>query len=128
MSDATRRLKERAAAQGDPLAAASVQADMARTGRGVSGFLEALVGKNIFVEGIRINLRGRLIEVLYHGDGAPAGLVLSPCQRVSYFERAGPQANYTYTHTRPRMIPYEIVHDIGEEGFAEGKWDEVKAR
>lgn len=121
MSDSETRRKERRAATGDAGAAAEVERARARVGEGVLGFLQELVGKQVYVEGIRINYRGILEEVLTYGDGAPAALV-GRWQRVSYFEKGGPNASYTFTHTRPHLIPYEVVHDVGEEGFHEGAW------
>lgn len=126
MSDEEREKRARKArASGDASEAAAVEREQARVGEGVMGFLEELVGKRIFVEGVRINYRGSLRGVMRHGDGTPAGLVIQPCQRVSYFNRPGPDKNYTYTHTKPRLVPYEMVHDVGEEGFAEGDWSPV---
>lgn len=127
MSDEERRKKERKAKVNadDQLAAAAVERENARTGDGVIGFLDKLVGRTIYVEGIRINYRGVLRSVPRHGDGTPAGLVMEPCQRVSYFQRSGPDRNYVFTHTKPRLVPYECVHDVGEEGFAEGEWPKV---
>lgn len=58
-------------------------------------------------------------------DMARTGDGVQPCQRVSYFNRPGPDKNYAFTHTKPRLIPYEMVHDIGEEGFAEGAWSAI---
>lgn len=110
---------------GDQQAAAAVERDQARVGEGILGFLDELVGKQVYVEGARINYRGTLVKVLRHGDGTPGGLLMSPCQRVSYFNRPGPNKDYTYTHTRPRLVPWEMVHDVGEEGFAEGTWSRV---
>lgn len=69
--------------------------------------------------------RGTLLRVLRHGDGTPAGLLMHPCQRVSWFQRKGPETNYTYTHTKPRLVLWEMVHDVGEEGFAEGPWSRI---
>jgi hypothetical protein len=127
MSDEDRQKRARKArVSGDPAEAAAVERDQGRVGEGVLGFLDELVGKNVFVEGVRINYRGTLRSVMRHGDGTPAGLVMQPCQRVSYFQqRTGPDKSYTYTHTRPRLVPYEVVHDVGEEGFAEGAWAPV---
>lgn len=126
--DENRRRRERkAAATGDQQEAARVERDMARVGEGVHGFLDELVGKQIYIEGVRINYRGTLRRVLRHGDGMPGALILQPCQRVSYFNRPGPDKSYAFTHTRPRLIPYEVVHDIGEEGFAEGPWSKIES-
>jgi hypothetical protein len=49
-------------------------------------------------------------------------LIFQPCQRVSYFQRRGPDVNYAYTHTKPHLVPWDSVHDLGEEGFVGGKW------
>lgn len=117
MSDESARLRARRGDDG-----ARVERDQARMGMGVLGFLDALVGKRIYVEGARINYRGTLVSVIRHGDGTPGGLVMRPCQRVSYFGKQGPNESYTYTHTNPRLVPWEMVHDVGEEGFAEGAW------
>ncbi len=126
MSDERRQKAARdARAAGDGEAMARAEADRRRAGHGIAGFLDALVGQSIYVEGVRINYRGTLREVLYHADGAPAGLILAPCQRVSYFTQQGPNQSYTYTHTEPRLVPYEVVHDVGAEGFATGKWPGV---
>jgi hypothetical protein len=126
--DEERRKRERKAlAHVDASAAAAVERDQARVGQGVIGFLEELVGRTVYVEGVRINYRGVLKQVLRHGDGTPAGLVMQPCQRVSYFNRRGPDQSYVFTHTQPRLVPYEVVHDVGEEGFAEGAWPGVKS-
>lgn len=125
MSDEDRRKKERKARMGDTQAAAQVEHANARIGEGVHGFLDELIGKQIYIEGARINYRGILRQVLRHGDGMPGALVLQPCQRVSYFNRPGPDRNYTFTHTQPRLVPYEMVHDVGEEGFAEGAWSAI---
>ena len=128
MSDEKRRKAERdARAAGDQDAMSRAEADKRRAGVGVGGFLEALIGQAIYVEGVRINYRGTLREVLYYADGAPAGLVMAPCQRVSYFGKNGPDTNYTYTHTEPRLVPYEVVHDVGAEGFSGAKWPGVRA-
>lgn len=129
MSDEEKRRKERKALANpdDTAAAAAVERDNARIGDGIFGFLEELLEKKIYVEGARINYRGVLRKVLRHGDGTPAGLVMAPCQRVSWFQKNGPEAGYTYTHTKPRLVPYEMVHDVGEEGFAEGAWPGVKS-
>lgn len=121
VSDAEIRRKERKAKTGDLNAAAEVERSRTRLGEGVLGFLQELVGKQIYVEGIRINYRGILEDVITYGDGSPAALV-GRWQRVSYFEKSGPNGSYTYTHTKPHLIPYEVVHDVGEEGFAEGAW------
>lgn len=125
MNDEERRRNQRAAREGDAMAMVRENVEQARSGEGVVGFLEALIGTTVYIEGVRINYRGTLRRVLYHGDGSCAGLVLQPCQRVSYFERSGPQENYTYTHTEPRLVPYEMVHDVGAEGFAEGNWRKI---
>jgi hypothetical protein len=122
VNDEQRQRNKRAAKQGDGMAAVREQVEQARVGDGIAGFLAGLIGKMVYVEGVRINYRGTLQRVFYHGDGAVSGLVLNPCQRVSYFEKTGPQASYTYTHTKERLIPYEVVHDVGEEGFVEGAW------
>ena len=126
MSDEKRRKAEHDARKGDPDALARAEADRRRSGHGVAGFLDELVGQAIYVEGVRINYRGTLREVLYHADGAPAGLVLAPCQRVSYFGKGGPGDGYTYTLTEPRLVRYEVVHDVGAEGFAGQKWPAVR--
>ena len=127
MSDEERRKKERKAkVDGDAATAAAVERDNARFGDGLTGFLDELVGKNIYIEGVRINYRGTLRAVLRHGDGTPAALVLQPCQRVSYFQRGGPDRSYVFTHTQPRLVPYEVVHDVGVEGFVEGEWPQIK--
>lgn len=127
MSDEKRRKRERdAQAEGGTAALAGAHADRRRSGHGIAGFLDELIGQTIYVEGVRINYRGTLREVLYHADGMPAGLVMNPCQRVSYFQQTGPNTAYTYTHTEPRLVPYEVVHDVGLEGFAGGKWPAIK--
>lgn len=127
MTDEDNRKRQREAkVNGDEIAAAKVERDQARVGAGVIGFLEELVGKQIYVEGARINYRGTLRGVLAHGDGTPAGLLMEPCQRVSYFNRPGPDKNYAFTHTKPRLVPWEMVHDVGEEGFAEGVWSKIQ--
>jgi hypothetical protein len=117
MRDAERRAKQRPAEAGDTQAVAEVERDNARTGRGVAGFLLALVGKQVWIEGVRINYRGILLDVLFNGDGSVAGLVLHPFQRISYFNKKEPDTNYTFTHTKPHLVPYECIHDIGEEGL-----------
>lgn len=124
--DENRRRREHKAREGDPQEAVRVERDMARVGEGVHGFLDELIGKQIYIEGVRINYRGTLRQVLRHGDGMPGALILQPCQRVSYFNRPGPDKNYAFTHTKPRLVPYEMVHDVGEEGFAEGEWSKIQ--
>ena len=127
MSDEERqRLKRAARVSGDDADAARVEREDARVGAGVVGFLEELVGKQIYVEGARINYRGTLQGILLHGDGTPAGLLMQPCQRISYFNRPGPDKNYTYTHTKRRLVPWDMVHDVGEEGFVEGVWSKIQ--
>lgn len=124
MSDQEKRARERKAKAGDPSAAAAVERDQARYGEGVLGFLDELVGKQIYIEGARINYRGVLQAVLRHGDGTPAGLV-GRFQRVSYMGKDGPDRQWTFVHSKPRLVPYEMVHDVGEEGFEQstpGKW------
>lgn len=128
MSDTETRAKaRRAKAEPDDVRAVAAHgADMARRGEGVIGFLLELIGKQVWIEGIRINYRGTLREVLRNSDGTTGALVLSPFQRVSYFQKGGPDTSYTYNHTKPHLVPYEVVHDIGEEGFAEGAWPAPK--
>lgn len=121
MRDEERTDLARQARDGDSDAARKLETESGRRGEGVVGFLRELVGKWVYIEGIRINYRGILLEVLTHADGRASGLI-GKWQRVSWFQRTGPEANYTFTHTKPTMIPYDCVHDIGEEGFLEGNW------
>ena len=117
--DEDRRRKQRAA-KAEPdnaAAAAAVNADDARMGEGVIGFLLELVGKQVWIEGVRINYRGILRSVLKNHDGSPAALVLHPFQRISYFQKNGPDNTWTFAHSRPHLVPYECIHDVGEEGF-----------
>lgn len=123
--DDERRKHERAAAEGDKAAEARLNREDAREGAGVIGFLLELKGKQIWIEGVRINYRGVLREVLRNSDGTPGALVLFPFQRVSYFERAGPNQGYTYDHAKPHMVPYEVIHDVGEDGFKGTDWGKL---
>lgn len=126
MSDEERRKKERKvkANGATVLEEARAVADHARTGHGLAGYLAKLVGTDTYVEGVRINYRGTLVDVLHGGDGRIAGL-LGRWQRISYFEKGGPNAGYTYTHEHECVIPWETVHLIGPEGFAGCKWPKV---
>src|ERR1017187_2004066 len=107
---------------GDAKAAAEVNRDDARRGDGVIGFLSELIGKTVWIEGVRINYRGTLLEVIRNADDSVAGLVLFPFQRVSYFQQRGPDANYTFNHAKPHFVPYECIHDVGEDGLAGQAW------
>src|SRR6202522_4265410 len=122
MSDEDRQAKRRKAKMGDEDAATSVNREDARLGEGVIGFLLELVGKQIWIEGVRINYRGTLKNVIRNADGTPGGLVLFPFQRVSYFGQRGPESGYTYDHAKPHFVPYEVIHDIGEDGFVGLTW------
>ncbi len=130
MSDEERRKKERRARMNgdDAAAVAAVERDQARFGEGVIGFLDALVGQKVFVEGVRINYRGTLCEVFRHGDGRPAGLLLDPCQRVSYMADPKEGDGYTFTHVGRLLVPYEVVHGVGPEGFVGVKWAEINMK
>jgi len=122
MSDEERQEKRRKARLGDEDAATAVNRQDARLGEGIVGFLLELVGKCIWIEGIRINYRGTLRQVIRNADGTPGALVLFPFQRVSYFIQRGPDTNYTFDHAKPHMVPYEIIHDVGEDGFLGSSW------
>lgn len=127
MSDEDRRRKERKLkGTGAPTAldAARANAELVRRGLGVAGFLGELLGVDVFIEGIRINYRGVLLEVLIGGDGKVEGLK-GRWQRVSYFNKGGPDAGYTYTHAHECVIPYDTVHLVGREGFVGCSWAKV---
>lgn len=128
MSDEERREKERAGKLGDKAAGAMLDADDARRGRGLVGFLQSLVGEQVFIEGVRINYRAIPREVLVYGDGKVAGILCKPLQRISYFDKPGPNRATTLTHTKPHFVPYEMIHDIGLEGFeSQGDgWDPLE--
>ena len=126
MRDEERRKKERAAKLGDEQAAASLNREDARRGEGVIGFMAELVGKTVWIEGIRINYRGTLREVLRNADDSVAGLVLFPFQRVSYFQKSGPDANCTFDHAKPHFVPYECIHDWGEDGLVGSTWSKPR--
>jgi hypothetical protein len=122
-TDEKRRKREREARLGDSMAAAMAGNDDQRRGLGLATVIDALVGKVILIEGVRINLHGKLSRVYYYPDGMPAIFVLAPgSQRVSYFERGGPTNSSTYTYKGERYIDYAMIHDFGESGFREGQW------
>ena len=125
MRDEEKRKKQRAAEAGDTQAQAELNREEARRGEGVIGFLLGLVGKQVWIEGVRINYRGVLVEVIRNSDGTCGALVLSPFQRISYFGKNGPDQFYTYTHNNPHLVPYECIHDIGEEGFVGSAWPKI---
>lgn len=126
MADQDTRSMQRKVESGEASAAdiARLEADMTRRGQGLVGFLNSLIGILIYVEGIRINYRGVLERVLIHGDGKPAGLV-GRWQRVSYFQKEGPRADYTFDHLHEGVIPYETVHWVGRDGFVGCNWPAV---
>lgn len=113
-----RELKRRADASGEPGDEAAAAREAFRRGRGVLAHLETLIGKSVFIEGVRIDYRGKLISVFYHPDGYPGGLLLEKgAERVSYFDRGGPNESYTYICDHDAFIPYEMVHEINEGSF-----------
>lgn len=117
VSDEEVRALRRRAAAGDEQAAAKVNRMESRGNESVYSFLEGLVGKLLFIEGLRINYRGVLRHVIRGGDGRPEGLVFDRLQRVSWFQKSGPEAAYTFVHQKERLVPWDSVLDIGEESI-----------
>ncbi len=133
MSDEDRRKRERVAragaADGDEVAAATVERDESRIGSATSrvAWLQRHVGISIFIEGIRINWRGTLIGILSFGDGRVSDLVLGPCQRIGAMDETGPNKSYTLTvNAAETLVPWEtVIGVLADEGFNGKKWPKI---
>jgi hypothetical protein len=115
--DVEERELERAAAEGDGAAAERLGRARSRSTETVYSWLEGLVGKLVNIEGLRVNYRGILHRVIRRPDGGPDALVFQRLERVSWFQKNGPEAAHTFIHKKERLVPWEVVLDIGEEGF-----------
>ncbi len=87
---------------------------LSRSPESLRSWLETLIGQVLYIEGIRINYRGKLIRVIWGGDGKPEGLLMEKLERISYMTATGPNAGTTYVHDEERLVPWDCVHDIGK--------------
>lgn len=67
---------------GDQNAPKAQAAENARMGGGYLAFLSPLLETWVYIEGARMNYRGKLVDFFLGFDGQPTGLVLDPCYRV----------------------------------------------
>jgi hypothetical protein len=122
MSDEEVQMLRRRAQEGDARAEERLGRMESRGGESVFSFMEGLVGKLLFIEGLRINYRGILKRVIKAPNGDPAALVFDRLQRVSWFQKEGPEAAYSFVHERERLVPWDSILDVGEESFTGSRW------
>jgi len=97
----------------DSVAGARVARETLRAGGGFGAFFGPLLDRWVYVEGARMNYRGVLVDVLYSGDGTPAGLVLDPCYRVGEWDASGPSSQYEQRQEGPHIITWGSVCEVG---------------
>lgn len=112
MSDQEKRTLERAAKAGDPDAMRKANVDQVRYGEGVVGHMRTLIGQWIYVEGVKLNYRGILVDLVTNGAGMLEGLLMEPCSRVGEWGDQ-PEEQYEETMQGLRLIPYGTVCDVG---------------
>ena len=131
MSDEERQRHKREAKMGDKDALARVERDAMRTADPGTrqGWVQGHLGKVVFLEGIRINWRGLLGRILYHGDGKISDLVFEgPCQRIGDMSASKPNDTYTLTTNSPEtLVPWDTIIAMCEDcGFNSKKWPSIK--
>ena len=123
IDEETQKLR-RQAESGDEAAKARLERIESRFGESIRSFLEGLIGKLVFIEGIRINYRGILKRIIVDGNGMPSALIFDRLQRISYMSQSTAENSYVFKHAKERLVPWDVVHDIGEESFLGiPKWD-----
>ena len=116
MDNELRKL-ERLAATGDEEAAHKLERARNRFGESRVALLRKFVGRDVYVEGARLNYLGLLLGVTSAPDGSPAELLFSPLHRVGEWGREGPEENYTMEIPTepglPACIPWTAVDQFG---------------
>lgn len=109
-SDERRREAERAARQdpSDPAAQAAVQVEAARQGLTSHAFVWALLGKQVFIEGARMNYRGELLEVVM-GPLGEVGALLLRGSRLVGFNAAQVTSEIQLGEV---LVPWQYVHAV----------------
>lgn len=119
MSDAENRTRARAAAQNpsDDLLAMQAGADRLRSGA-LTDAQECLthVGTWVYAEGIRMNYRGILQDVILDAAGEVCTLILSPGYRVGEWNASGPVSQYEAKNFGGRrMLRWDSVCEFGSQ-------------
>lgn len=114
--DSDRRAKERKIKEGGASAAdeARLAAEYERAGLTALAHLQGLIGRWVYLEGVKLNYRGVLVGLTRGGDGEPTGLLLDPCSRVGEWQDL-PTEQYEETMEGVRLIPYGTLCDVGAQ-------------
>lgn len=128
MSDEARRKKEREAlAGGDPVVRAAASAAAVRHQASLADYARALIGEVVYLEGVRMNYLGVLMDVP-SVMGEPQALIFSELWRVGEWggETDLPVPRFCFrmpaSPEKPRIVPWEGVG--GEFGLAPDGWIE----
>jgi len=119
MSDKRIRELEKAAAGGDTDAAAELERVRSRSFQDpMTAYFSKFIGKEIYIEGARMNYLGKLLGVAQAPDGQPTGLLMSPIQRVGDWSRTGPDHEHVMempsSEELPGLIPTAAIDQFSE--------------
>lgn len=117
MSDKDRRKRERDAVVGGSEEARTFARDRERCLEGPLARLRRYVGRDVYLEGARMNYCGILLEVLADAAGDPAYLLFARLWRVGDWDRTGPAAAYAQLlpveEGLPQWVPWGAVDGFG---------------
>lgn len=113
----------RQAAAGDKQAAADMARAEHRAGGGRVWRLRRYVGRQVYIEGARMNYVGTLADVTATAEGDPAELLFSQLTRVGDWNREGINENYSKampaSEDLPAWVPWNAV-----DQFSLSPWEQ----
>jgi hypothetical protein len=116
MSDEERRKAQRRSVlrESTALETARAQAAEARSGFGVMGVLQPLIGEWCYFEGCKMNYRGILRDIVTNVMGDVMGVLCEPLSRVGEWQDIPTEA-YEETLTGMRYLQWEGILECGKQ-------------
>lgn len=120
MSDEELRMAERKARATGRDENGKAAREQARTGQGLVFELRSMIGTWLYVEGARMNYRGRLSDVVVSPLGEIEALALEPCWRLGWWDSEGPRQGYNFKLKGRHLVPWDAVQAVGPSGKEQG--------